>query len=56
MKERINLYLEEEDRKKIAFLRERHMLDSEAAVIRFLIRKAAKEEGYQSEKKELGKE
>ena len=45
-KKRINMYLEAEDRRMISFLRERYGLDSEAGVVRFLIRKAAKEEGY----------
>ncbi len=46
MKKRINMYLEAEDRQMIAFLRKRYGLDSEASTVRFLIRKAAKEEGY----------
>ncbi len=45
-KKRINMYLEAEDRRMISFLRERYGLDSEASTVRFLIRKAAKEEGY----------
>ena len=56
MKKRINMYLEEEDRSIIQFLRERYGLDTDSSVIRFLIRKAAKEEGYLSKKKELRKE
>lgn len=48
---RVNMYLEEEDRKKIRFLQEHYGLDSESSVIRFLIRKAAKEEGYVSSEK-----
>jgi hypothetical protein len=51
MKKRINMYLEEEDRRILNFIREKYGLDSEAGVVRFLIRKAAKEEGYISEKK-----
>jgi hypothetical protein len=51
MKERVNIYLELEDRRIIAFLKERYLLDSEAAVVRFLIRKAAKEESYVSGEK-----
>jgi hypothetical protein len=47
-KKRINMYLEAEDRRMISFLREKYGLDSEAGVVRFLIRKAAKEEGYVS--------
>jgi hypothetical protein len=47
-KKRINMYLEEEDRHMIQFLRVRYGLDTESNVIRFLIRKAAKEEGYVS--------
>ena len=30
----------------VAYLRERYGLDSDASVIRFVLRKAAKEEGY----------
>ncbi len=40
------MYLETEDRRMISFLREKYGLDSEASTVRFLIRKAAKEEGY----------
>jgi hypothetical protein len=40
------MYLEEEDRLMARFLQERYGLDNESSVIRFLIRKAAKEEGY----------
>ena len=40
------MYLEEEDRHMARFLQTRYGLDSESSVIRFLIRKAAKEEGY----------
>jgi hypothetical protein len=43
---RINMYLKEEDRSMVRFLQERYGLDNESSVIRFLIRKAAKEEGY----------
>ena len=43
---RINMYLEEEDRAIVRYLRSRLGLDTDSAVIRFLIRKAAKEEGY----------
>ncbi len=46
MKKRINMYLEEEDRRMARFLQERFGLDNESSVIRFLIREAAKEEGY----------
>ncbi len=42
------MYLEAEDRRMITFLREKYGLDSEASTVRFLIRKAAKEEGYVS--------
>jgi hypothetical protein len=48
---RINMHLEEEDRHKIRFLQELYGLDNESSVIRFLIRKAAKEEGYVSGEK-----
>jgi hypothetical protein len=51
MKKRINMYLEEEDRQMARFLQERYGLDNESSVIRFLIRKAAKEEGYSREQR-----
>jgi len=56
MKKRINMYLEEEDRQMARFLQERYGLDNESSVVRFLIRKAAKEEGYLPHKKEQRKE
>lgn len=40
------MYMEEEDRRMVRFLQEKYGLDNESIVIRFLIRKAAKEEGY----------
>ncbi len=46
MKKRTNIYLEEEDKQIIRFLREKYGLDSNANVVRFVLRKAAKEEGY----------
>jgi hypothetical protein len=46
MKKRTSIYFEEEDRHMMQFLQEKYGLDSDAAVVRFLIRKAAKEEGY----------
>ena len=36
----------------VRFLQERYGLDNESSVIRFLIRKAAKEEGYPTTKQE----
>lgn len=45
-KKRINMYMEEEDRLMVRFLQQKYGLDNESSVIRFLIRKAAKEEGY----------
>lgn len=45
-KKRMNLYMEEEDRRIARFLQARYGLDSESSVIRFLLRKAAREEGY----------
>ena len=56
MKKRTNIYLEEEDKQIIRFFREKYGLDSDANAVRFVLRKAAKEEGYQPEKKELRKE
>ena len=50
------MYLEEEDRQMARFLQEKYGLDNESSVIRFLIRKAAKEEGYLPNKKEQRKE
>ena len=50
------MYLEEEDRNMARFLQERYGLDNESSVIRFLIRKAAKEEGYLPQKEEQRKE
>ena len=55
MKKRTSVFFEDEDRRMLIFLQKRYGLDSDASVIRFLIRKAAKEEGYQREKKEQGK-
>jgi len=46
MKKRTSIYFEDEDRRMMQYLQERYGLDSDAAVVRFLIRKAAKEEGY----------
>ncbi len=56
MKKRTSMLFEEEDRRMMRFLQEKYGLDSEANVLRYLIRKAAKEEGYISEKKEPRKE
>jgi len=50
------MLFEEEDRLMIRFLQERYGLDNESSVIRFLIRKAAKAEGYLETKKEPRKE
>jgi hypothetical protein len=52
MKKRINMNLEEEDRRMTAFLREVYGLDNESSVIRFLIRRAARQEGYQRAKEQ----
>ena len=46
MKKRTSIYFEDEDRRMMRFLRERYGLDGDASVVRFLVRKAAKEEGY----------
>ena len=46
MKKRTSILFEEEDRHMMRFLQERYGLDTESSVLRFLIRKAAKEEGY----------
>jgi hypothetical protein len=46
MKRRTSILFEEEDRRMMRFLQERYGLDNESNVLRFLIRKAAKEEGY----------
>ena len=46
MKKRTSIYFEDEDRHMMQYLQERYGLDSDAAVVRFLVRKAAKEEGY----------
>lgn len=40
----------------VAYIQEKYNLDTESSTIRFLIRKIAKEEGYQTEKKEQRKE
>lgn len=45
-KKRSNIYLDEEDKHMVAYLRERYGLDSDASVIRVVLRKVAKEEGY----------
>jgi hypothetical protein len=50
------MYLEEEDRSMVGYLRLRYGLDTDSSVIRFLIRKAAKEEGYLPKKEEPRKE
>ena len=50
------MYLADEDRKMVAYLQEKYNLDTESSTIRFLIRKIAKEEGYQESKKEHRKE
>jgi hypothetical protein len=46
LKKRTNMYFEEEDRHMARFLPKKCGLDSESSAIRFLIRKAAKKEGY----------
>ncbi len=56
MKKRINMYLEEEDRSMVRFLQAKYGLDTESNTIRFLIRKAAKAEGYIEMKQERRKE
>ena len=56
MKKRINMYLEEEDRSMVRFLQAKYGLDTESNTIRFLIRKAAKAEGYIETKQERRKE
>jgi len=56
MKKRINMYLEEEDRSMVRFLQAKYGLDTESNTIRFLIRKAAKAEGYIEMKHERRKE
>ena len=45
-KKRTNVYLDEEDKRMVAYLRERYSLDSDASVVRFVLRKVAKESGY----------
>ena len=56
MKKRTSILFEEEDRRMIRFLQERYGLDNESSVLRFLIRKAAKEEGYLQDQKEQRKQ
>jgi len=46
MKKRTSIFFEDEDRRMMQFLQKKYGLDSDAAVVRFLIRKAAKEEAY----------
>ncbi len=50
MKVRVNMYIEEEDKKIIRFIREKYNLDSDAMAVRFLLRKYAKSEGYKPDK------
>jgi hypothetical protein len=45
-KQRTNIYLGEEDKRMIIFLKEKYGLDSAASVMRFILRKVAREEGY----------
>lgn len=45
-KKRTNVYLDEEDKRMVFYLRERFGLDSDASVVRFVLRKVAKENGY----------
>ena len=56
MKKRTSILFEDEDRRIMRFLQEKYGLDSESSVLRFLIRKAAKEEGYTKDQKEQRKE
>jgi len=56
MKKRTNMYLDEEDRRLIAFLKERYGLESDASVVRLALRKVAKAEGYIKDQKEPRKE
>lgn len=51
MKKRTSILFEDEDRRMMRFLQEKYGLDNESSVLRFLIRKAAKEEGYVSSEK-----
>lgn len=46
MKKRTSILFGEEDRRMMRFLQEKYGLDNESSVLRFLIRKAAREEGY----------
>lgn len=46
MKKRTNIYLGEEDKRMIVFLKKKYGLDSDASVIRFILHKVAREEGY----------
>jgi len=56
MKKRTSILFEEEDRRMMRFLQEKYGLDIESSVLRFLIRKAAREEGYRASEKGQRKE
>ncbi len=43
MKKRTNIYLEDEDKKAIAIIKAYYGLDSDASVVRFVLRKTARE-------------
>jgi hypothetical protein len=43
MKKRTNIYLEDEDKKAIALIKAYYGLDSDASVVRFVLRKIARE-------------
>jgi hypothetical protein len=45
-KQRTNIYLGEEDKRMITFLKEKYGLDSDASVMRFILHQVAREEGY----------
>jgi Arc/MetJ family transcription regulator len=43
MKKRTNIYLDDEDKKAIAIIKVYYGLDSDASVVRFVLRKIARE-------------
>ena len=45
MKKRTNIYLDEDDKRAIAYLKKRFGITSESDVVRFALRKVAREEG-----------
>lgn len=56
MKKRTNIYLDEEDKRAIAYLKKRYGITSESDVVRFVLRKVAREEGMPDVSSQTGQD